>query len=170
MLSKSLFSLFSLILLQYGNAEVITPGTGVLWKAGENVTVSWKNLQESYVDVRLVHGDATNLQLALPNATCSNQPGPEGSCYFILPSRIPSGRNYAVTVGKLPEKYVYSSYFTIQGNETLPESEGCPNFGGYKCPKDMPCCSSGGYCGATQEYCGVGCVAKFSFNNQCLSY
>lgn len=39
--------------------------------------------------------------------------------------------------------------------------------GGQNCPQSLPCCSSSGYCGATPEHCGNGCVAKYSFNGIC---
>ncbi|KXN72949.1 glycoside hydrolase family 16 protein [Conidiobolus coronatus NRRL 28638] len=32
-----------------------------------------------------------------------------------------------------------------------------------KCPKSAPCCSTYGSCGATFEYCGIGCDAEGSF-------
>ncbi|KAK9766483.1 hypothetical protein K7432_004397 [Basidiobolus ranarum] len=168
MFAQVLFTLISLSLLEICSGDVITPGTGVVWKTGSNVTVSWTGSVETSVDVRLVHGEASNLQLALPNPICYNKGGPDGSCSYVVPSQLSTARDYAVTIGRVPENYQYSSYFTIQGKEPLPENEGCPNFGGHICPQSMPCCSEGGYCGGSSEYCGTGCLPQYSFNGRCV--
>ncbi|CAG8532897.1 12125_t:CDS:2 [Ambispora gerdemannii] len=144
------------------------PGSGVVWKKGDKVQVKWSasGQVEKLIDIRLVHGNAENLLFNFN--LCTNVNPWDGQCDYVVGSDIPSGIDYAVTAGKEPQNYGYSSYFTIQANGPLPENKGCPNMGGKLCPKTLPCCSSSGFCGDSVAHCGTGCVPKFSFNGQCV--
>jgi len=148
---------------------ISSPGTGVVWKAGDSVKVLWKasgNNIENKVDVRLVKGDASNLQLI--TNLCQDIDPTIGECDYSVSQSLTSGRDYAIEVGKLSANFGYSSFFSIQASGDLSAPTGCPNFGGQNCPQSLPCCSSSGYCGATDAYCGNGCMAKYSFNGQCV--
>ncbi|CAG8482068.1 11016_t:CDS:2 [Ambispora leptoticha] len=148
--------------------SISSPGTGVVWKAGDKVQIKWtaSGQVETRIDIRLVHGDAANLVYDFN--LCSNVNPWDGQCSYVVDSNIASGIDYAVTAGKSPENFGYSSYFTIQARGPLPENKGCPNMGGKLCPKSLPCCSSSGYCGDSAAHCGAGCIPKYSFNGQCV--
>ncbi|CAG8606016.1 10515_t:CDS:2 [Paraglomus occultum] len=166
--SKLYFTLaFLFVSAMFSNAayNITTPGTGVVWNATEAVQVLWTGTDEPEVDVNLLYGPADNLTLFA--VLCSNVSSSLGECNYTVDPSIPSGINYAVSVGKLPEAYSYSSYFTIQTANPLPANTGCLNNGGYNCTQTLPCCSASGYCGATDAYCGTGCAPQFSFNGVC---
>ncbi|KAG9301253.1 hypothetical protein G9A89_012636 [Geosiphon pyriformis] len=147
---------------------ITSPYSNLVWNKGDKVKVQWKinGQAEEKVDVRLVHGNAENLLFDFN--LCSNVNPSAGECSYVVDDNIVSGIDYAVTVGKTPDKFAYSSYFTIKANGALSESKGCPNMGGKICPESLPCCSSSGYCGKTEEYCNNGCMAKYSFNGKCV--
>ncbi|CAG8645431.1 444_t:CDS:2 [Paraglomus brasilianum] len=157
--------LFASAMFSNAAYNITTPGTGVIWHAFDAVQVLWTGTDEPNVDVRLVSGPAENLTQF--TVLCTDVPSSVGLCNYTVDENIPSGINYAVTVGKLPENYAFSSYFSIQTKDPLPANTGCPNFGGYNCTQTFPCCSASGYCGATEGHCGTGCVPQFSFNGIC---
>uniref|UniRef100_A0A1D1YM56 Lectin-B n=1 Tax=Anthurium amnicola TaxID=1678845 RepID=A0A1D1YM56_9ARAE len=149
------------------NYVVSNPGTGVTWNGDDNVKIEWTGTDEKFVDVRLVHGPAANLQLYA--VICADVPSSAGKCNYKVDGNIPSGRDFAITVGKSPNLYGYSSFFSIKAKGPLPDSTGCPNFGGQNCPESLPCCSAAGYCGSSDAHCGAGCMTKYSFNGKCGS-
>jgi len=161
----SLLFLLSSASFSAANYVITSPGTGTIWNKGESVEVLWTGTDEPNVDVRLVHGPAVNLKEYA--VLCTNVASSAGKCSYTVDSNIPTGFDYAITVGKDPAKYGYSSFFTIKGKGVLPPPKGCRNFGGQDCPESLPCCSKDGYCGNTPAHCGAGCVAKYSFNGKC---
>ncbi|CAG8473546.1 8583_t:CDS:2 [Paraglomus occultum] len=147
----SLLLFFSSASFSAASYLISSPGTGTVWNANDKVEVDWQGTDEPKVKVRLVYGSAANLQQYA--VLCDGIDSSVGKCSYTVDSNIPSGRDYAVTVGEDPNNYGYSSFFTIKAKGDLPPATGCPNFGGQNCPESLPCCSASGYCGVGNDYC-----------------
>ncbi|CAG8439638.1 10402_t:CDS:2 [Scutellospora calospora] len=147
--------------------SVNSPNAGVVLNQGDVLSCSWTVNSETdkSIYVNLTHGDPQNLQQVM--VLCSNLDPKVGTCNYTVPNNLNSGRDYAVMVGNDPNHIGISSYFAINCIGPLPPPSGCPNFGGHDCPQSLPCCSAGGFCGATDEHCGTGCDPTHSFSGQC---
>ena len=106
----SLLLLLSSASFSAASCGISKPGTGTIWNGGDNVDVNWTGADEKFVDVRLVHGPAQNLQLYA--VICSNVDSSLGKCTYNVDTNIPSGRDYAIIVGKSPDNFGYSSFCT----------------------------------------------------------
>ncbi|KAF0554759.1 polysaccharide deacetylase family protein [Gigaspora margarita] len=153
--------------IPFSTADYIvnSPTSGQIFNKGDQLSASWTSNSEAdkVVSVNLTYGDPTNLQLAM--VMCKDIDPKVGQCNYTI-GDLPSRRDYSVAVGN---SYIgYSSYFVINSTGPLPPPSGCPNFGGHDCPASLPCCSSSGFCGNSDEYCGTGCDPAHSFNGQCI--
>ncbi|CAG8809733.1 23819_t:CDS:2, partial [Racocetra persica] len=126
--------------------SVSSPAAGVVLNKGDILCVLWSVISktDTSIDVKLTHGDPQNLQLDM--VLCSNIDPKVGQCNYTI-GDLPSRRDFAIIVGKNPDHLGFSSFFAIKSVGPLPQSTGCPNFGGHDCPETLPCCSASGFCG-----------------------
>jgi len=173
-MAKSLLALLFLALFytSYANAgyDITFPGTGNSLQNGTLANATWTistdGPTESLVDVILYSGPPESLQAI--TTLCKDIDPKLQKCDFTVPANSLTKIDYAITVGKLPDNYAYSSYFTIEGAGEIPPNNGCPNMGGHLCESvTLACCSSTGFCGKGSDFCGVGCQQQFSMAGAC---
>ncbi|CAB4400738.1 unnamed protein product [Rhizophagus irregularis] len=173
-MAKSLLALLfvALYCTSYANAgyEVTSPTTGTLINGGDYASVIWNinnvGPTEKTVDVILNNGPPENL---VPIYTLCKGIDPNvKTCNFPVPADMPTGIDYTIAVGGIPDNYAYSNYFTIKGVGEIPPNNGCPNMGGHVCNSaDLACCGVDGFCGIGPNFCGTGCQPQFSLAGSC---
>ncbi|KAG9301961.1 hypothetical protein G9A89_021005 [Geosiphon pyriformis] len=120
-----------------------------------------KTISQDFTILGVDAGDSSNKQLGSTPTTSSTLP------QNIVPAETETtigtdGESTVVTLNYLPTPVITPLVDPAQEQITSPKC------GQMICTADIPCCSQWDICGATKNYCGIGCQAGKSFAGKCL--